>query len=234
MGIDRRPAGHGLVGIDRAVGDDAGDALEHGGDHRHARRAAHQQDPRDVAPLESGGGQELAAGVGGPFQQVGGHLLELLARDRDLHGAVRVLDADRGVRPGAERVFGLDGGLVESVERRRDRRGGRGRGPLEGLGREVHQSRVPVVAAQLDVAVGGQGADVAGSQTQQGGVERAAAEVVDHDVHLGPTGFPGGSDSRGPRRSASAAAVGSLTMSSRARPAISPASAVALRRGSSK
>ena len=118
-GIQGRPARHRLVGIDGAVGLDAGELLQHAGDHRHPRGTADQQDAVDVLPLQAGGGQQLPRRVGRPLQQIGRHLLELLAGDCDFAGAAGKFDADRGPVARAERVLGLHGDLKEPVERRR-------------------------------------------------------------------------------------------------------------------
>ena len=50
---------------------------------------------------------------------------------------------------------------------------------LEGVGGQVQQPLVPVVAAQGHVAVGGQGQELAAADLHHGDVERAAAQVVD-------------------------------------------------------
>ena len=50
------------------------------------------------------------------------------------------------------------------------------------LGHEVHQPLVPVVAAQLHVAVGGQGDELAAADFHHRHVEGAAAQVVDQQL----------------------------------------------------
>ena len=50
------------------------------------------------------------------------------------------------------------------------------------LGHEVDQPLVPIVAAELHVAVGGQGDELAAADLHHGHVERAAAQVVDQEL----------------------------------------------------
>ena len=199
-GIQRGPAGDRFVGIDGAIGLDAGEALQHAGDHRHPRRTADQQDPLHVFPFQAGHAQQLPRGVGSAFQQIGRHLLELFAGDGDFGEAALVVDLDDRPAPRGKRVLGLHGVEVQAVERGRVLAGIELMRLQEALGRVVDQPLVPVVAAKLHVAVGGQGLHLARGKTQEGGVERAAAQVVDQDVEFLRAAGRRARDSPGPRR----------------------------------
>ena len=50
----RGPAGDRFIGVDRSIGLDAGEVLQHAGDHRHPRRAADQGEPLQVPPFQAG------------------------------------------------------------------------------------------------------------------------------------------------------------------------------------
>ena len=54
----------------------------------------------------------------------------------------------------------------------------------ESIGRMIDEPLVPIVAAELHVAVGGQGLHLASGEPQQRDVECAAAQVVDQHVEL--------------------------------------------------
>ena len=81
-------------------------------------------------------------------------------------------------------MFGVDGGRENAIHHRRVFARIALVQPLEAIGDVLDQPHVPIVTAELHVAVGGDGLDVARRQPQQRGVERAAAEVVDQDRHL--------------------------------------------------
>ena len=58
-------------------------------------------------------------------------------------------------------------------------------GPLELVDEVFHDGFVKIVAAEVGVAVGSQNFDDAVADVEDGDIERAAAEVVDHDLLLG-------------------------------------------------
>ena len=153
--------------------------------------------------------QRLHRGEAGAVQQVLRGLLELL------RGRFRSAPS----RPDAGRRRWPSAGRKGSAWRLRTRARacppmpGSSRGSTwcsadEALGHEIDQPLVPVVAAQADVAVGGQGDELGAADLHHGHVERAAAEVVDQDRSRGRgaalvgRGSPAGS--RRPRRRPSA------------------------------
>ena len=97
-----------------------------------------------------------------------------------------------GAHPRAERVLGFHDGLEEAIQAGGVLAGIELMLLAEGLGGVIDQPPVPVMAAQLHVAVGRQRLHVAGGELQQGDVEGAAAEVVDHDGDLLRGGAPAG------------------------------------------
>ena len=54
----------------------------------------------------------------------------------------------------------------------------------------IDQPLVPIVAAELHVAVGGQRLHIAGGEPQQRDVERAAAQVIDQHVESAAAASP--------------------------------------------
>jgi len=117
-----------------------------------------------------------------------GEIVELGPRERDLHVQRAVL-ADRDIRQadrrrghGRELDLGLFGGLADALHR-----GGVAREidfvlRAELLDEVVHDALVEVVAAQMVVARCGEHLDDARRDVEDRHVERAAAQVVDHDL----------------------------------------------------
>ena len=60
------------------------------------------------------------------------------------------------------------------------------------VGHVFGQPQVPIVAAKLHVAVGGDGLDLAGRQPQQRDVEGAAAKIINQQRHFFPESCVGG------------------------------------------
>ena len=98
------------------------------------------------------------------------------------HGVPLVFARDAGARPRRERALGVlalppQPALDVRIFARIDAEFAH-----ELLGHEVDQALVPIAAAQVHVAVGRQGDELAPANLHHGDVERAAAQVVDQDV----------------------------------------------------
>ena len=186
-GLDRRADGDDLVGVDRLVRLLAGERVHqilHGG---HAGGPADEDDVVQVALGDAGVLERLLEGDAAALDEVGGHLLELGAAQR-LVEVQRAIGSRRDERQVdlrllhlAELDLGLLGGLLEAlgghpVGGEIDAVGG-----LELLDEEVDDPLVPVVAAEVGVAVGRLDLEHAVADLQHGHVERAATEVEDED-----------------------------------------------------
>ena len=120
-GLDRRADGDDLVGVDRLVRLLAGEALHEIGHGRHAGRAADEDHVVQVALLDAGVLEGLLERDAATLHQVGGHLLELGARQRlvEVQRAVgRGRDerqVDLGLLDLAEVDLGLLGGFLQAL-----------------------------------------------------------------------------------------------------------------------
>ena len=153
-------------------------AAEHVDDHRHAGCAAHQQNAVDLVPGQPGLVHHLRGSRFSPLQEVAGHVFELLPRNLLPEADARMEADDVGLGPLGQRMLGLGGvepklGGVLRIAPRIDAVGG-----LELFGQMGHQPLVEVAAAELHVAVGGQGTELRAGDLQHGHVKRAAAQVV--------------------------------------------------------
>ncbi len=110
-------------------------------------------------------------------------LFELFAGDWYLRDMTAVADHDGRLRPGRERVLRFFHGGQERGQRRRALPRVEPMQLLKFGGGEIHDPHVPIVAAQLHVAIGGQRAEVAGAQIEQRHIERAAAQIVHEHFH---------------------------------------------------
>ena len=122
---------------------------------------------------------------------MGGQLIELCAGQGDVQvlraggvgGDIRQVDVGGG--HAGQLDLGLLGGFLQSLH------GDLVVGQVDALcllelgNQVVHDALVKVVAAEVGVAVGGQNFDDAVADVQDGDIERAAAEVIDHDLLLG-------------------------------------------------
>ena len=122
---------------------------------------------------------------------MGSQLVELCARQRDVQvlragrvsGDIRQIDV-RGGHSG-QLDLGLFGGFLQSLHGDLVVRQIDALCLLEFGNEVVHDALVKVIAAEVCVAVGGKDFDDAVADVQNGNVERAAAEVIDHDLLLG-------------------------------------------------
>ena len=180
--------GHALIGVDALEGLAAGEvlhSLHHGGD---TAGAAHHQDLGQVRGLQSRVGHSLAHGAHGGIHQVAGELIELSPGQGDIQvlgaggvsgdiGQVNIAAGDAG-----ELDLGLLGGLLQALHGNFIRGQVDAIGTLELADQVLHDALVEVVAAQAVVAGGGQDLDNAVVDLQDGDIEGAAAQVVDHDL----------------------------------------------------
>ena len=197
-----------------------------GRDGRHPRRAADQQHPVDLVDAAAGRLREAGAGeVEGAAQERGRHLLQLGAGEPHGRAGAVVGDDHVGALGVGELVLGPLGGEHERLGARGVVEGVLGVGVLgaELAGEVQRDPLVPVGAAELVVALHGEHRDAPVGQLDHGGVERAAAEVVDkHGLvcpALGPPFAMSGEPSRRPNPYASAAAIGSDSTSTTSSPA---------------
>ncbi len=145
--------------------------------------------------------QHQLRGVGRALQQVGRHVLELLARDRHGDRLAFVAEGDHRPRRFGQRDLGQVAIVAQHLHGlRRLPRIDAVLAP-ELLGHVVQQPVVPVDAAQLHVAVGRQHLEVRGRVLHHRHVERAAAQVVDQrQLGLGVASPPRRPAPCGPRR----------------------------------
>ena len=186
--LQARAHGNALVGVDALERQRACHRL-----HQilHRRDAARTADHENLADLRNGYAgvvdgliDRLARGL----HEMVGQIVEFRACKRDLHmqrplladGDIRLLHGR--LRHGRKLDLGLFGGLPHAlhgggVARQVDLR------LLFELGDEiVDDALVKIVAAQMVVARRGQHLDHAGRDIENGHVERAAAEIIDHDL----------------------------------------------------
>ena len=166
------------------AGETAGDLDDLG----HAGHTADEHKLIDLAHLEAGvleAGLERAAS---PLGEVVADLLHLGSGERDVEvlgtggvgGDEREVDVDRvGGRQGDLGLLGL---LLQALASHRVLREVDALLHAEAIDKPLDQSLVPVVAAQLGVAVGGANFEDAAADLEHGHVERTAPEVVDRDL----------------------------------------------------
>ena len=180
-----------LVGVNALKAFLAGDALYgflYGGN---SGGTAHQQHLADVAGLQTGVGHGLTHGSHGGFHQMGSQLIELCTGQGDVQvlGAVGVCGDIGQIDGGAGHAGQLDLGLFRSLLQ--TLHGGLVAGQVDALGllefcnQIIHDALIKIVAAQMGVAGGGQNLYHAVADVQNGHIEGAAAQVIDHDFLLG-------------------------------------------------
>ena len=186
--LDGGADGHALIGVDALEGLAVQLLLDRVVDGGDTGGAAHHQDLLQVGGAQAGVGQGLAHGGHGAVHQVHGQLVELGPGQ----GHVQVLGAggvggDEGqvdlAGHGAGQLdLGLLGGLLQALGSHLVLAQVDAVLLLEGVGHPVDDPLVKVVAAQVGVAVGGQDLSDAVAHLDDGDIEGAAAQVVDHDL----------------------------------------------------
>ena len=180
-----------LIGVDTLEAFLADKGLDHVLNCGDTAGAADEQDLGDVAGLEACIGQSLLHRAAGLFDEVVGQLIELCTGQSNIEvlraggvcGDVRQID----VRGGHARELDLCllGCLTQSLHCDLVCAQVDALGLLE-LGDEViGDAGVEVVAAEAVVAGGRENVDNAVADLQNGDIEGAAAEVVDHDLLIG-------------------------------------------------
>jgi len=189
--LQRRAHSHALVGVDALEALFAGELLHHVLHSGDTAGAAHQQDLGQLAGREAGVAHGLLDGAGGGLHQMGSELVKLGPGQ----GQVQMLGAggvggDIGQVDGSgsdagQLDLGLFGGLLQALHGHLVAAEVDAGVLFEFSGHPVHDTLVEVVAAQAVVAGGGQYLDNAVADLQDGHVEGAAAQVVDHDLLVG-------------------------------------------------
>ncbi len=186
--LDGRAHRDDFIGIDplvRLFAEDVLDDLLHA---RHPRRTADQHDFVDLRRLELGIFERLEHRAAAALEKAVGELLELRAADahRQVLGARCVGRDERQVDVGlgVERqvLLGLLGRLFQSLQGHLVLAQVDPLLFLELVGDVVHQGLIPVVAAQMSVAVGRKHLEDAVGHVEDRDVERAAAQVEDRDL----------------------------------------------------
>ena len=186
-GLDGRADGDDLVGVDRLVRLLAGEPDHEVLHRRHARRPADEDHVVEVALADAGVLEGLLERDAAALDEVGRHLLELgpaerlVEVQRPVGGGRDERQVDLRLLDLAELDLGLLGGLLEALGGHPVRRQVDAVGGLELLDEPVDDPLVPVVTAEVGVAVGRLDLEDAVADLQHRHVERAAAEVEHED-----------------------------------------------------
>ena len=182
--------GYALIGVDALEGLLAHEALNGLLDGGNTGGAAYQQHLADIGRLQARIGEGIADGTHGGFHQVGGQLIEFRTGD----GHIKVLGAG-GIRRDEGQVhiglghagkvaFCLFGRFLQALQGHLILTQVDAVGLLEVIGHVVEQTLIEVIAAEVVVAGGRQNLLYAVAHFDDGNIEGAAAEVVDHDLLL--------------------------------------------------
>ena len=179
---------HAFIGVDALEAFLAGELLNHVLNSRDTAGAAHHQDLVDVIAGEACIAQSLTDGASGGLHQVRGQLVELGPGQ----GQIQVLgtggvcsdigQVDVGGGDAGQLDLGLLGSLLQALHGHLVAGEVHIVGALELADHPLHDALVEVVAAQAVVSGGGQDLDDAVVNVQDGHIEGAAAQVVDHDL----------------------------------------------------
>ncbi len=201
--LDGSADGDALIGVDALEALFAGQGLDHllhGGD---TAGAADEQHLGDVAGLQTGVGERLLDRAGGLLDQVMGQLVELCAGQGDVQvlraGGVSgdVGEVDVGGGNAGELDLGLLSGLTQTLHGNLVGGEVNALGLLELAHEVIGDAGVKVVAAEAVVAGSGQHFNDAVADLEDGHIEGAAAQVVDHDLLVGLFIHAVGQGSRG-------------------------------------
>ena len=189
--LDSGAYGHHFIRVYALVGFLASQRMGHFLNGGHAGHAAHQHQFVNVPGLQAGGGDAVQHGLAGTVQQVFRELFQLGTAQRQLDvlgsGSVRrdERQADVIALGGGKGDLGLFSFFLDALDGVR-LVGKIHAGVLLELVHDPGDDRVvPVVAAQVGVAVGSLHFKHAVTDFQHGNIEGAAAEVVHGNVFIG-------------------------------------------------
>ena len=180
--------GDALVGVDalkRRGSRDLADELLHGGD---AAGAAHHEDLADLRDRNAGVVDGLIDRRFCRLHKLAGEIVEFCPRERNVHmqragfGNCDIRKLNRGLRHGRKLDLRLFRRLTHALH------GDRVAGEVDFIlalkfqDKVVHDGLIKIVAAKVVVARRGENLDDARGNVQNRHVERAAAEVIDHDL----------------------------------------------------
>ncbi len=177
--------GHGVLRVNVDGDGSTQLGLHQLGHQRYARRAAHQQHRRDLLGSDAGGVEGPAQRPDRLAERWADHRLELATGDPDLGLHTGEQHRNRRLAVSGQRLLGLDALLAQAGER--GQRGGvvvveSVEGPIERSGHEAEDGLVEIDATQAIDALGGtEDLEAGRGLAQHGGIEGAAAEVVDGD-----------------------------------------------------
>ena len=186
--LQTRAHGDALIGVDalkRRGSRDLTDELLHGGN---AARAAHHE---DLADLRDRNARIVDGLINRRFcrlHKLAGEIVEFCPRERDVHmhragfGNRDIRKLNRGLRHGRKLDLCLLCRLAHALH------GDRVAGEVDFIlalkfrDKVVHDGLIKIVAAEMVIARRGEHFDHARGNVQNRHVERAAAEVIDHDL----------------------------------------------------
>ena len=186
--LQTRAHGDALVGVDALEGRrarDLADKLLHGGN---AARAAHHEDLADLRDRNAGVVDGLINRRFCRLHKLAGEIVEFCPRERNVHmqragfGNCDIRKLNRGLRHGRKLDLRLFRRLTHALH------GDRVAGEVDFIlalkfrDKVVHDGLIEIVAAKVVVARRGENLDDARGNVQNRHVERAAAEVIDHDL----------------------------------------------------
>ena len=188
--LDGSAVSDDLVRVHGHVGLLAGNLLDELLDGGHTSGAADEDDLRDVRDLHVGVVQGLGDRGLAAIEQITRDALELGAAQRVVEVQRAALvhrderEVDRGLLGAGELLLGVLRSLLEALKGHRVLAEVNAVLLLELVSHPVDHALIPVIAAEVVVAVGGENLEDAVSEVEQGDVEGAAAEVEDENLLL--------------------------------------------------
>ena len=186
-GLDRRAHRHHLVGMHFFVRLFTGQAADEFLDHRHACGAADENDFIQILLGHLGVSQRLLERTDAALHQIRRHLLKLRPGQHvvEVFGAGGIGgdegEVDRGLRHGGQLHLGTLRRLAQPLQRLPVLPQIDAMLALELVSQPVHDTLVPVIAAQVGIAVGGLHLKDALADLKDGDIEGAAAKVEDQN-----------------------------------------------------